>query len=98
MAEDRKLNLFVGGVEIEEQFVDLIDYFFGPGIVAIDFIDHGDCGQTRLRALRKTKRVCGAAFGSIDQGVRRQPSSKRARPRRQSRVAGRVDDIDLVIA
>jgi hypothetical protein len=98
--EDRELNLFVAGVEIDKQFVDLVDYFFGPRILAIDFIDHGDCGQPRLQSFAQDEsRLRQASFGGVDQEHYAVNHLQNALDlAAEVGVAGRIDDIDFVIA
>jgi hypothetical protein len=55
----RKIQLILVGVQIDEKAVYFVENFFGPGIVAINFIDDGDKRQSQVQGFFSTKRVCG---------------------------------------
>jgi hypothetical protein len=40
--EDRKLDLVLVRVEVQEQLVDLVDDLFDPGIGAVNLVDYED--------------------------------------------------------
>src|SRR5205085_4401812 len=66
--EDRKLDLLVGGVQIEKQLINLVDDFRRACVGAIDLVDDRDRWQTRLERFSQDKSgLRQTTFGGIDQ-------------------------------
>ena len=55
----RELELFVGGIHIDQQIVNLIENLRGTGILAIDLVDDHDDFKTCLQCLVKNKARLG---------------------------------------
>ena len=51
--EHRKIELVFGGVEIDEQVVNLVEHFRHARVGAVDLIDHHDGRQVRFQGLGK---------------------------------------------
>ena len=49
--DDREIELLLGGVEIDEQVVDLVQHFLDARIRPVDLVDHHDRRQPRLQRL-----------------------------------------------
>src|SRR5436853_358964 len=49
--EDGEVELILGGVEVDEQVVDLVEHLGGPRILAVDLVDDDDRRQARLERL-----------------------------------------------
>jgi hypothetical protein len=43
----------VGMSEVKEQLLYFVQYFFGSGVLAVDFVDHQDDGQVEGQSLRQ---------------------------------------------
>ncbi len=43
--EHRELELLLGGVQVDEQVVDLVQHFLGPGVAAVDLVDDQALGS-----------------------------------------------------
>src|SRR6185437_9759600 len=61
--DDRKVQLILGGVQIDEQIVDLVENFLDARVGAIDLVDHDDGGQARLQRLHQY--VAGLGQGTF---------------------------------
>ena len=98
--QNRKVDLLVSGIQIDEQFVDLVDDFFGPRVLPIDLVDDGDGGQACLQSFSQDEtRLRQAAFGGIDQEHHSVDHFQHAFDlAAEISVAGRIDNIDLVLA
>ena len=92
--------MLVGSIEVEEQLVNLVNDFCGPRIMAIDLVDDRDGRQSGFQSFAQNEaRLWQTAFGGVNQ-------KHHAIDHLQNTfdfaakigVAGRVDDIDLVIA
>jgi len=65
---DRKLDVVVAGIEVEEQLVHLVDHLGGAGIAPVHLVHHHDGGQVACQRLGE--HVAGLwhwSFGRIDQ-------------------------------
>ena len=49
--EDREVELVLGGVEVDEEVVDLVQDLAGAGVGAVDLVDHHHRGQAGLERL-----------------------------------------------
>ena len=98
--DDRELDLVVGGVEVEEELVDLVDDLGDAGVGAVDLVDDEDHRQLRLERLAQDEaRLRHRALGGVDQ--QQDPVDHRQRPldlAAEVGVAGRVDDVELDVA
>ena len=56
--EDRKFDLFLRRIEVDEEVVHLVDHLLDPGIGAVDLVDDEDDGNPLSEAFFSTKRVC----------------------------------------
>ena len=66
--KNRKLDLLIRGIEIQEQFIDLVHNFGGPCIVAIDFVNYGNRGEPGFKGFTEYEtRLRQATFGSVDE-------------------------------
>src|SRR5580700_7185914 len=66
--EDRKVELVLGGVKIDEEIVDLVEDFLGARVGAVDFVDDEDGREARFESFGED--VAGLrqrAFGSVDE-------------------------------
>ena len=59
--DDRELDVVVGGVEVEEQLVDLVEHLVGAGVLAVDLVEHDDGRQVRRPAPSTARSGSGAA-------------------------------------
>ena len=95
--DDRKLDLRLVGVEVEEQLVDLVDDLVDPGIGAVDLVDDEDHRQPGLERLAQHEP------GLRERSLARVDEQQHAVDHRQAAldlaaevgVAGRVDDVEL---
>src|SRR6185503_2673728 len=95
--EDWKLDLFVRGIEVKKQLVDLVNDFSGTSVAAIDLVDHRDGRQSRLESLAQNEtRLRQTAFRGVDEKHHAVDHLQHALdfPSEVS-VTGRVDDVDL---
>jgi len=94
--EDGEVELILGGVEVDEQVVDLVEHLGGPRILAVDLVDDDDRRQARLeRLLEHEARLRQRPLGGVDE--QQHPVDERERPldlRAEVGVPGRVDDVD----
>ena len=95
--ENGGVELFVGSVEVEEEFKDLVDDFVAAGIGAVDLVDDDDGLQTELeRALEHKTRLRHRAFVSVDQEQNAVDHFENAfHFTAEVGVARRVDDVEL---
>ena len=49
--EHRELELVLGGVEVDEQVVHLVQHLGGAGVLAVDLVDHDHGDELRLQRL-----------------------------------------------
>ena len=95
--DDRKLDLLLVGVEVEEQLVDLVDDLGDARVGAVDLVDDEDHRQARLERLAQDEaRLRQRALAGVDEQQdpvdHEQPALDLAA---EVRVAGRVDDVEL---
>ncbi len=97
---DRKVDLVLVGVEIEEQLLDLVHDFGDAGVAPVDFVDHEHDRQPRLERLAQHEaRLWQRAFTCVDE--QEHTVDHRETPldlATKVGVAGRVDDVDLHVA
>ena len=66
--QERKLELFLGHPQIDEEVVDLVEDLGGTGIRPIDLVDDDDDGQAAREGLAEHETgLRQGAFGGIDQ-------------------------------
>ena len=98
--EHRELDLLFGGVEVDEQVVDLVEHFLRARVRAIDLVDHDDRRQAALEGLAQHEPgLRQRPFGRVDQqhdavGHRQHALDLAA----EIGVAGRVHDVDQRLA
>ncbi len=98
--EHREIELLVIGLERQEQFETFVEHFGGAGVGAVDLVDDDD----RLEAQRE--RLAGdelglrhRPFGGVDEQDHAVDHGEDALDLgAEIGVAGRVDDVDVVIA
>ena len=94
--DDREVDLVLGGVEVEEQLVGLVDDLGDARVGAVDLVDHQDDGHLRLERLAQHEPGLGQRplagvheqHDAVDHG---QPALDLAA---EVGVAGGVDDVD----
>ncbi len=96
-AIDRKVELLLVGIEIDKEVVDLVQDLGGPGVVAVDLVDHHDRRQTELERLGEhetglRQRSLGGVHQQQDTIDHLQGPLDLAA---EIGVAGGVDDVDL---
>ena len=95
--EDRELELILGGVEVDEEVVDLVQDLGRARVRAVDLVDDHDRRQPRLQRLLEHEAGLGQrAFGGVDQ--QEHPVDQRQRALdlgAEVGVAGGVDDVDV---
>ena len=52
--QHRKLDLVLGGIQINEEIVDFVQYLSRPRVSAIDLVDDDKRRQPRSKAFRRT--------------------------------------------
>ena len=95
--DDRELDLVLGGAEVDEQLVDLVDDLGDARVRAVDLVDHEDHRQVALERLAQDEaRLRQRALGGVDEQQdavdHRQPALDLAA---EVGVAGGVDDVEL---
>ena len=66
--EDRELELLLGGVEVDEEVVDLVEHLGGRGVGAVDLVDDHDRRQPGFERLAQHEAgLRQRAFGGVDQ-------------------------------
>ena len=98
--DDRKLDLALVRVEIEEELVDLVHDLLDPRIGPVDLVDDEDHRQPRLERLAQHEAgLRQRPLARVDEQQHavdhRQPALDLAA---EVRVAGCVDDVDLRLA
>ncbi len=95
--DDRKVDLRLVGIEVEEELIDLIDHLADPGIGPIDLVHHQDHRQMGLERLAEHEARLGEGpLGGVDEEQHpidhRQPALDLPT---EVRMPGRVDDVEL---
>ena len=95
--DDRKLDLALVGVEVEEERVDLVDDVGDARVGAVDLVDDEDDGKSRLERLAEHEaRLRQRALARVDEQQdavdHRQPALDLTA---EVGMARRVDDVDL---
>ena len=95
--ENRKIELVFGGVEIDEQVVDLVQHFLGTRVGAVDLVDHDDRRQLGFQRLAQhVARLRQRALAGVHQQHDAVHHLERAlHLAAEIAVAGRVHDVDL---
>ena len=95
--EHRKIELVLGGVQIDEQIVDLVEDLRHARVGPVDFVDHHDGRQLGFERLRQhVARLRQRSFAGVHQQHDAVHDFERAlHLAAEIAVAGRVDDIDL---
>ena len=98
--QDGKVELVFGGVEIDEQIVDLVEHLAGAGVLSVDLVDHHDGRQLQGQRLGEHEARLGqGAFGRIHQQHDAVHHAQRALHfAAEVGVAGRVHNVDLDIS
>ena len=93
----RKIELVFGGVEIDEEIVDLIEHRGGARVGPVDFVEHHDRRQLGgERLLQDVARLRQRPFARIHQHQHAIHHAQRTlHLAAEIAVAGRVHDIDL---
>ena len=98
--DDRELDLLVVGVEVEEQLVDLVEHLVGPGVLAVDLVEHDDGRQAGGQRLGQHVAGLGQrALGRVDE--QQHAVDQRQRPldlAAEVGVARGVDQVDAHVA
>ena len=98
--DDRELDLLVGGVQVEEQRVGLVDDLVDPGVRAVGLVDHQHHRQLRLQRLAQHEPgLRQRALGGVDQ--QHDAVDHHQRPLHLAAevgVPGGVDDVDHHVA
>ena len=94
--EHRKIELVLGGVEIDKQIVDFIEDGSGTGVGTIDFIQNDDRRKLRLQGfLQDVARLGQRSFAGVDQEEHAVHHAQGALDfTAEIAVAGRIHDID----
>ena len=95
--DDRKVDLRLVGIEVEEELIDLIDHLADPSIGPIDLVHHQDHRQMGLERLAEHEARLGEGpLGGVDEEQHpidhRQPALDLPT---EVRMPGRVDDVEL---
>ena len=98
--DDRKLDLLLGGVQVDEQVVDFVQDFRGARVLTVDLVDHHDRGQSQFERLgQHESRLRQRAFCGVDEQHDAIDHSQGAFDlAAEIGVTRRVDDIDLHVA
>ena len=95
--EHREIELVLGGVEVDEQVVDLVEDFLHARVGPVDLVDHHDGRQLGFERLRQhVARLRQRAFAGVHQQHDAVHHLERALHfAAEIAVAGRIDDVDL---
>ena len=98
--EDRKFDLILCGIEVDEEVVHLVQHFLGTRICPIDLVQDDNRGKPAFERLAQDEpRLRQGAFRCVHQ--QHDPVDHRERAfdlAPEVRMARRVDDIDQVVA
>ena len=97
--ENRRFQLFIGGVEVDEKFQYFIDDFVDSAVGTIDFVDDDDDFMTQLQRFGENEpRLRHRSFRGIHEQYDTVDHLENAFDfAAEIRVSRRVDDIDLYI-
>ena len=94
--EHREVELFLGGVEVDEQVVDLVQHLLGARVGTVDLVDDDDRGEAALERLAQHEtRLRQRPFRRVHQ--QQHAVHHRQRPLHLAAevgVPGRVHDVD----
>ena len=97
--DDRRVELLLGGVELQQELLDLVVHLLRLGVLAVDLVDH----DHDLKAVgeRLAQHEAGLGLGPVV-GVHEEkhPVDHPERPldlAAEVRVPGRVDDVDRLV-
>ncbi len=95
--EDGEVELVLRGLEIDEEIVDLVEHLHGPGVLAVDLVDHDDGGEAGLeRLLEHEARLGQGAFRRVHEEEHAVHEGERPlHLAAEVGVAGGVHDVDL---
>jgi hypothetical protein len=95
--DDREVDVLVGGAEVHEQLVHLVEHLVGAGVLAVDLVDDDDRRQAGgQRLLQHVAGLGQRALGGVDQQQHAVDQLERALDlATEVGVAGRVDQVDL---
>src|SRR5437764_770917 len=95
--DDRKLDLRLVRVEVEEELVDLVDDILDPSVRPVDFVDDEDHREPRLERLAQHEpRLRQRPLARVDEQEHSVDHRQRALDlAAEVCVAGRVDNVDL---
>ena len=95
--EDRKVELLVGGAELDHQVKHFVDHLDRTGVAAIDFVDDHDRQEAEAESLAQDEaRLRHRAFGGVDEEDHAVDHGEDALHfAAEVGVAGGVDDVDL---
>ncbi len=98
--DDRELDAFVVGVEVEEELVDLVEHLFGPGVLAVDLVEHDHRRQAGGQRLGQHVAGLGQRpFGRVDEQQHAVDQGQRPLDlAAEVGVARRVDQVDADVA
>ena len=66
--QHREFELFLGGIEVDEEVVDFVEDFLGAGVLAVDLVDHDNDGQPPVQGFFKHEAGLGKRpFRGVDQ-------------------------------
>jgi len=95
--DDREVDLVLGGVEVEEEFVGLVHHLGQAGVGAVDLVDDQHDGQAGLQRLAEHEAgLWAGSLGRVDE--QDDPVDHVQRPfnlAAEVGVARRIDDVDL---
>jgi len=98
--QDRKLDLRLGGIEIDEQVVHLVEDLLRPRVRPVDLVQHHDGREPALERLPQDEpRLRQRPFRRVDQQHHAVDHRQRALDfSAEIGMARRVDDVDQVVA
>ena len=95
--EHGEVELILGGVEVDEEVVDLVEHLGGARVLAVDLVDDDHRGELGLqRLLQHEARLGQGALGGVDEeqhAVHQREGALHLAA--EVGVAGRVHDVDL---
>ena len=94
--EDGKVELVLGGVEIDEQIVDFVQHLLRPRVTAVDLVDHHDGRQLGLQ--RFAQDIASLRQGALARVHQQQHAVHQLQGAlhlaAEVAVAGRIHDVD----
>ena len=95
--DDREFDLLLGGVQVDEKIIDLIEDLGRPGVIAVNLVDDHDGRQMQFEGFREHEPGLGQrAFGRIDEQHDAVHHAQRALHfAAEVGVTRGIDDVDL---